>query len=113
MISIKKWLKIFSFEYSKIFTSFLGGIKKILWSLAKDAFLSTLILVFLSILLGELTFYKYGFLLEVEPLHEVPEITKFEENTYNSVVSEWEKREDVFNNLLELGTNVKNPFYSN
>ena len=81
--------------------------KKILWFLARDAFLFAISLVLIAVVIGQLLFYTYIMLPEVEELHGEG-VAKFQEKTYNSIIEEWAKREAMFANLSSL--NYQNPF---
>ncbi|OGZ67385.1 MAG: hypothetical protein A3C58_03795 [Candidatus Staskawiczbacteria bacterium RIFCSPHIGHO2_02_FULL_34_10] len=73
-------------------------IKKIPWILGENAFLFILIFILLDILFGELIFYKYIFLVRKEEPKVASLSTKFQENIYQSVFKEVEKRENILNN---------------
>lgn len=76
---------------------FINKAKNALWFLGENAFLFILIFVLLGMLYGEFLFYKYVFLLRIEN----PEFTfttiKFQKDVYDSVLKEWQTREDIFN----------------
>ena len=103
-----KALKIHFNGYQKLLDIGINKIKKTLLVLGKDAFLFILIFVLLEILFGEFLFYKYVFLLRIEEQKIVATPIKFKENVYQSVLQEWQVRENIFKNSLQ--ENYQNPF---
>ncbi len=70
-------------------------ISKIFRFSAEHLFLSSLVLILVSLLLGALVFYKYGILSQkVEP--ELGPVIKFEKDTYQKILKEWQDRGEVF-----------------
>ena len=67
--------------------------KKLPRVLGENSFLTFLGLLFVSLILGALVFYKFSFLVGKEK----PEITggslRFQEKTYQAVLDEWQKRD--------------------
>jgi len=105
---MNRGFKIFTIKYQKLVYGFNNSIKKVLWSLARDAFLFVLILILVSMVFGELLFYNYALLAETKEIDIVSSITKFQEDTYQSVIQEQKNREDIFNNPPD--TNYQSPF---
>ena len=108
---MKKTLKI-SFGNSK---ELLGLSKnktrKILWALGKDAFMLILIFVLLSLLFGEFLFYRYVVMSQLQEPDMVTPLIKFQENLYNSVLKEWQERQNTFENSSQK--NHIDPFQKN
>lgn len=85
----------------KLFNAWLFCIKQIPWILAKDAFLFMVLFILLDIAFGEFLLYQYGFLLEIEETEIASVPVKFQEDTYQSVIKEWQVRENTFNHLTK------------
>jgi len=64
--------------------------------LAERAFLTFLILLLLSLLLGGLLFYKYSFLTAKAEPADIHQASRFKEEVYQGVVDEWQSREERF-----------------
>lgn len=86
--------------------------KKLPRVLGENSFLTFLGLLFVSLVLGALVFYKFSFLVGKEK----PEITegsfRFQEKTYQAVLDEWQKRDQRLSEInLKLYPNpfVKTP----
>ncbi len=77
----------------------INKIKKIPWILGRYVFLFILIFILLGIIFGEFLFWRYVFLVNIEEPKIVNISTKFEENTYQSVLKELQVRENIFLNL--------------
>lgn len=84
-------------------------IKKILWFLARNAFVIILILALSSVAIAEFLFYNYTLLTEVEESNIKSGIVRFDSKAYNLVMEELDRKEEIVNKVLE--TNYKNPFY--
>ena len=70
-------------------------ISKIFRFSAEHVFLSSLVLILVSLLLSALVFYKYGILSQrVEP--ELGPVIKFEKDTYQKIMKEWQDRGERF-----------------
>jgi hypothetical protein len=86
-----------SLSYQNILNGLKNSAKNIVWFLAQGAFFFILIFILLEILLGEFLFYQYVFLAKTKE----PEVTtlpvRFKKEIYQSVVKEWESRENAFN----------------
>lgn len=106
---VKKYFNVFSIDYRLLLRGFTFGIKKILWVIAKDAFLFILIFILLAIVFGELLFYNYALFSEFKKPDGEADIIKFKKDIYDSVVQEWQNREGVFKGSLE--ETYQNPFY--
>ncbi|MEK7664376.1 MAG: hypothetical protein AAB340_03000 [Patescibacteria group bacterium] len=105
---MKQVLKISFINYNRLFYGFLNTAKKVLWFLARDVFLIILILILLTIVFGELLFYNYVLSVEIKELNVDSNVIRFQKNTYKSVVEEWARRENIFNNPSDI--NYRNPF---
>ena len=67
---------------------------------AEHLFLVSLVLIFISSLLGLAAFYKYYVLLQkVEPELRI-EPVKFQEAAYQKIVEEWQNRGEEFDQAL-------------
>ncbi|OGZ70587.1 MAG: hypothetical protein A3F47_01440 [Candidatus Staskawiczbacteria bacterium RIFCSPHIGHO2_12_FULL_38_11] len=95
-------------RFVKLLDALINNAKKIPWILGRYAFLFILIFILLDLLFGGFLFYRYLFLVK----NKEPQITsiqaKFKEETYQSVLSSWQAREESFNN--SSGLNYQNPF---
>ena len=88
-------------------------IKEILWILGKNAFLCILIFILIDILIGEFLFYKYVISIDTKEPKVISTYDKFQENTYLSILEEWQKREDISENLFSSDKNYTDPFKQN
>ncbi len=95
-------------DFRKSLESLKINAKKSLWSLGKDAFLLILIFILTDILLGELLFYKYVFLVKNQEPKIASSVTRFKKGTYDAVIKEWQDKENIFKNSTEI--NYQDPF---
>ncbi len=84
--------------FSLFLNSFSAGFKKIPWKLGKNAFSFILIFVILEIIFGELLYYQYVIMVEMQEPNIADISLKFHENTYQSVIKEWQARQNNVNN---------------
>lgn len=68
--------------------------KKLPRVLGENSFLTFLGLLFVSLVLGALVFYKFSFLVGKEKLEITEESLRFQEKTYQAVLDEWQKRDE-------------------
>lgn len=79
-------------KYGKIKEYF----SNILRSAAEHLFLTFLVLVFVSLLIGSAVFYKYYVLPQrIEP-ESSREVIKFQEDIYKKILQEWQDRGERF-----------------
>jgi hypothetical protein len=78
---------------SHILKVFNEKIKNIIWTLGLHAFLLILFLVFIDIILGALVFYQYVFLAEQKEPNITQTVLKFDEKTYQDVLSQLQTAE--------------------
>lgn len=77
--------------------------------LAEHTFLSFLIFLLISLILGGLIFYKYSILAEVpEQLGEGEKFFQFDETTYQKILSTWQLRNEKFSEIAS--TTYPDPF---
>ncbi len=107
---MEKFLEKYSYNFKKLLDTYIKKIKKIPWILGKNAFLYILIFILIDILIGEFLFYKYILLIETEEPKIVSISNKFQENIYQSVLEEWQNRENISINLLLFDKNYTDPF---
>lgn len=106
---MKKTLKQ-SFKNCKVFLFLLfAKIKKIPSILGRDAFLFVIMFVLLDIVFGEFLFYQYVFLIKTKEPEIVSASIKFQENAYQSILKEWQDKDDIFKNTIQR--NYKDPFF--
>jgi len=76
---------------------------------AEYAFITSLVFLAVSLIIGSLVFYKYSILPEKTevPVEEVP--LQFNEQTYQAVAKQWEDREKRFNEVDKK--EYTNPFW--
>lgn len=108
-MTTKKGFKIYAVNYRGLLAAFVDNIKKVLWIIARDAFLFILICILLAVVFGEFLFYNYVILAEVRTSDQEASLTTFKEDTYQSVIKELQVREDAFNGPTNI--NYQNPFY--
>ena len=63
--------------------------------LGKEAFLLILLFILLEVILAEFLFYQYIFMDDVKKTAEREKPLEFQQKNYESVLSEWQKREAV------------------
>ena len=85
-----------------------SNIKKIPWILGKHAFLFILIFILLDLLFGGFLFYRYVFLVQNQEPQIVSIPSKFQYDTYQSVLKSWQDRDEILNN--SSGLNYPSPF---
>jgi len=81
-------MKIPKIKFNKIKIFF----KKLPRILGENTFLTFLFLLFLSLILGGIVFYKYSILAEKEEPQIIKKPLQFEEKTYQKTLNEWEVR---------------------
>jgi len=70
----------------------------LLWSIGKNAFLYTVVFILAGTLFAEFIFYQYVFIIQQQQARVVVPLVHFEENTYKSVLNEWQQRYTIFSN---------------
>ena len=85
-------------------------IKKIILALGENAFLCILILILINVLVSEFLFYKYALLTDTKEPKVISVFDKFQEKTYQSVLKEWQNREDILENLPSSSQSYTDPF---
>ncbi|PIR71898.1 MAG: hypothetical protein COU42_03105 [Candidatus Nealsonbacteria bacterium CG10_big_fil_rev_8_21_14_0_10_36_24] len=73
--------------------NFLG---KLPWFLAEHAFLTCLVLFFVSLIFGTLLFYKYNILAQRVKPGELSQSFLLKEDVYQEVLNVWQKEEEKF-----------------
>ena len=63
-------------------------------SLARHAFLSFLVLLLVSLLLGALLFYKYSYLTAKTEPEVSDKTTQFKKDLFQKVIDEWQNRQE-------------------
>ncbi len=61
------------------------------------AFLTFLVFLFLALIFGAFTFYKYGILIGREKPEALEKPLQFQEKTYQNVLKIWQEKEKRFN----------------
>jgi len=72
---------------------FLG---KLLWFLAKHAFLTCSVLFFISLVFGALLFYKYNILAQRAETTGLDQFFLLKENIYQEVLRVWQREDEKF-----------------
>lgn len=85
-----------------------GGLKKIPGIMSEHTLLTLLGLLLISLILSGLIFYKYVILTESSLLVTGEDFFRFDQNTYQKVLSEWELRNKK-NSEIDLEKHL-NPF---
>ena len=80
----------------KSLDALMGALYNILWFFGKHAFLVFLVITLINISFGAFLFYRYIFLINVKELAIPSAPIEFRENTYQSVLQEWQTRENIF-----------------
>jgi uncharacterized membrane protein len=79
--------------------------KKVVMFLIKKPFLTFLGIFAISLFLGFLVFYQYVLKTENEEVQVSDDSFKFDKNTFQEVLNEWQKRSEI-----ETPKNISNPF---
>jgi len=106
---MKKEFKKYLENFQRLLNVYLNNFKKILQAVGKYAFLFILIFVLLGIVFGEFLFYRYVLLLKIKEPIIISSPTKFRDDVYQSVLKEWQIRENIFNDLPQ--ENYSDPFF--
>ena len=85
-------MKIPKIKFNKIKIFF----KKLPRILGENAFLTFLFLLFISLILGGIIFYKYSILAEKAEPRIIEKPLQFEEKIYRKILNEWDAREKRF-----------------
>ncbi|MCJ7786674.1 hypothetical protein MUP06_00460 [Patescibacteria group bacterium] len=85
-------MKIPKIKFNKIKIFF----KKLPRILGEKAFLAFLFLLFISLILGGIIFYKYSILAEKAEPRIIEKPLQFKEKVYQEILNEWEAREKRF-----------------
>jgi hypothetical protein len=64
--------------------------------LGEKAFLTFLSFLLLTLILGAFIFYQYSILVKKEKPEVTEEYLKFREKTYQTILNEWQKRNEKF-----------------
>lgn len=65
-------------------------------AIAQHLFLASLILIFISLILGGFLFYQYSILAQKAEPEITIQLVQFKENLYQKVLEEWQEREKRF-----------------
>jgi hypothetical protein len=86
-------MKKFKFKKNK------EKLRKLVFKLAENFLLSTLVLISLAFLLGAFIFYKYSYLPEKKIPQITPKTLEFEEGLFQKIVEIWEFRQQKFDEV--------------
>lgn len=95
-------------DFKKTFSKYEVVIKKIPFILANHVFLFILGFIILGLALGGFLFYYYIAFPKAQQIEFMSAPAVFQETTYQSVLSEWEKRQTMIDNFQQEKYN--NPF---
>ena len=107
-MGVKKIFKNPFNSFKKLLDPFLKNVNKSLWILGKNAFLFTIIFILLDIVFGEFLFYNYVVLVKMKESEIISPPAKFKEQVYQSVLGEWQAREENFKGVSPK--NLQDPF---
>ena len=96
----------FSYDYKKLQTQVGVAMKKLPWALGRHAFLCMLMLAVMDVFIGEYLLYKYIISAKIEDSQSQTGAA-FKEATYQSVIKEWQSRQDILNASFNQ---YENPF---
>lgn len=65
-------------------------------ALADKSFLSSIILIFLALVVGAILFYKYDVLVEKQEAQSSQTSLRIQQANYSFVMSEWQERQEKF-----------------
>ena len=71
-------------------------LEKLSWFLAEHAFLTCLVLFFISLIFGAFLFYKYSILAQRAKPGELNRTFLLKEDVYQEVLNVWQKEEEKF-----------------
>lgn len=101
-------------SFSNIFNGFLRiddfklRLKRVLFVLGKDAFLFILFIFLVEVIFAELLFYQYVLSVDIKEPSSSYSFIGFREDQYQSILKEWQTREDFLENYSE--DSVSDPF---
>lgn len=101
------------YNFKELLGLYIKKIKKIPWILGKNVFLCILIFILIDMLIGGFLLYRYVFLIGVKELNIASTSNKFDENIYQSVLKQMEKRKNTLINSSTLDENYSDPFKQN
>ena len=84
-------------KISKIQTGKLKeSLKRLFWVLAEKAFLTYLVLLFLSLIFGAVVYYQYSSVIEKAEIEIIKEPLQFQQKTYQNILKIWQERRSKF-----------------
>lgn len=86
-----------------------GRTKFFLRVLGENAFIFILIFILIEIIFGEFLFYKYIFAVRVREPQITGNLIEFQEKTYQFILGERQKREEMFKDSLKEA--YSDPFF--
>jgi len=72
------------------------SLKRLLWILVEKAFLTYLVLLFISLIFGAVIYYQYSSIIERAEIEIIREPLHFQEKTYQNILKIWQERESRF-----------------
>ncbi len=72
---------------------FKESLKRLFWILAEKAFLTYLILFFISLIFGAIIYYQYSAAIEKAEIEPVRDPLQFQQKTYQDILKIWQERE--------------------
>ena len=95
-------------SFLKVISNQKGKIKALFWKIGENAFLSILLLFFISFLLGGIVFYKYSFSVQEKEYETIETPLQFRKEDYEKILNTWEKKEEEIKESKEK--DYQNPF---
>ncbi len=71
------------------------GVRHLPWVVGLHAFLFAILFIVIAVFLGEILFYNYVFLPRVKKMENLIAPIRFNKNAYNSVIKEWQVRDET------------------
>jgi len=81
---------------------------EVIWLIGKRAFWLTILLILVDLIIGGAVFYKYVFYAENDKSYLNNPPLQFDENSYQEILSQWEKRDESLNQFIQK--NYPDPF---
>lgn len=69
-------------------------LKKLIWTIGANPLVAFFVLFFLSLVIGGLVFYRYGFLAEKAQIQIIETPLQFEKDLFEEISQEWQIRQD-------------------
>ncbi len=101
-------INLSSFSITPIIHNLESMLKKLVWTIGKQAFWFILVILFIEMIFAEFLIYQYVISVEIKE----PEITDssvgLQKKAYDTIIKKWQTQDDFFKNYPS--NNPSNPF---